>query len=124
MTMMYLSWQRGERWLVGIISIQDISVFDFPSIKQHMRNIVTCVNVMFVIQWLHLHTKKRNRLAQSRLNDMVFVKFNHALECRAKSKETDPILLQDIDESNERLMGRMEDDEDDDEAVFVGEDLT
>ncbi|KAE8718732.1 putative pyridoxal kinase [Hibiscus syriacus] len=34
---------------------------------------------------------------------------------------TDPILLQDIDESNEWLMGRMEDD---DEAVFVGEDLT
>ncbi|KAE8717751.1 hydroxyproline-rich glycoprotein family protein [Hibiscus syriacus] len=71
-----------------------------------------------------LHTKKRNRLAQSRLNDMVFVKFNRALERRAKSKEIDPILLQDIDESNEWLMGRMEDDEDDDEAVFVGEDLT
>ncbi|XP_039017081.1 uncharacterized protein LOC120147907 [Hibiscus syriacus] len=71
-----------------------------------------------------LHTKKRNRLAQSRLNDMVFVKFNRALERRAKSKEIDPILLQDINESNEWLMGRMEDDEDDDEAVFVGEDLT
>ncbi|KAE8715827.1 hypothetical protein F3Y22_tig00110160pilonHSYRG00705 [Hibiscus syriacus] len=71
-----------------------------------------------------LHTKKRNRLAQSRLNDMVFVKFNRALERRAKSKETDPILLQDIDESNEWLMIRMEDDEDDDEAMFVGEDLT
>ncbi|KAE8666775.1 hypothetical protein F3Y22_tig00112491pilonHSYRG00253 [Hibiscus syriacus] len=68
-----------------------------------------------------LHTKKRNRLAQSRLNDMVFVKFNRPLERRAKSKETDPILLQDIDKSNEWFMGRMEND---DEAVFVGEDLT
>ncbi|KAE8695810.1 Detected protein of unknown function [Hibiscus syriacus] len=73
-----------------------------------------------------LHTKKRNRLAQSRLNDMVFVKFNSALERRAESKETDPILLQDIDESNDWFMKRVEDDEDEDEdeAVFFSEDFT
>nr|KAJ0206925.1 hypothetical protein LSAT_V11C500243910 [Lactuca sativa] len=71
----------------------------------------------------HLHTKKRNRLAQERLNDMVFVKFNRSLERRAKDKENDHLILQEIDESNEWLMGRMED-ETDDEAVFVGEDLT
>ncbi|CAH1452891.1 unnamed protein product [Lactuca virosa] len=71
----------------------------------------------------HLHTKKRNRLAQERLNDMVFVKFNRSLERRAKDKENDHLILQEIDESNEWLMGRMED-ESDDEAVFVGEDLT
>ncbi|CAH1433741.1 unnamed protein product [Lactuca virosa] len=47
----------------------------------------------------HLLTKKRNRLARSRLNDMVFVKFNRALDRRVKDKEKDPILLQEIDES-------------------------
>nr|VDD32659.1 unnamed protein product [Brassica oleracea] len=43
-----------------------------------------------VFQWLsgkgrlnrQLHTKRRNRLAQSRLNDMVFVKYNRALQRR------------------------------------------
>ncbi|KAI3507987.1 hypothetical protein L1887_22986 [Cichorium endivia] len=70
-----------------------------------------------------LHTKRRNRLAQCRLNDMVYVKFNRALERRTKDKEKDRIMLEDIDESNEWLMGRLEEDENEDEAVFVGEDL-
>lgn len=69
----------------------------------------------------HLHTKKRNRLAQSRLNDLVFVKSNRALRCRReKSSSRDPILLKEIDESNEWLLGRMEDDSDDDDLVFEG----
>ncbi|KAL4567756.1 hypothetical protein LXL04_023349 [Taraxacum kok-saghyz] len=67
----------------------------------------------------HLHTKKRNRLAQARLNDMVFVKFNRALNRRAKDKDKDHILLEDIDESNEWLLGRLEE-ENDDDSVFVG----
>ncbi|KAL4574986.1 hypothetical protein LXL04_021826 [Taraxacum kok-saghyz] len=66
----------------------------------------------------HLHTKKRNRLAQARLNDMVFVKFNRGLNRRAKDKDKDHILLEDIDESNEWLLGRLEE-ENDDDAVFV-----
>ncbi|KAJ0685123.1 putative transcription factor/ chromatin remodeling BED-type(Zn) family [Helianthus annuus] len=73
----------------------------------------------------HLHTKKRNRLTQERLNDMVYVKFNRAMERRHKKEGTaDPILLEDIDESNEWLMGTMEDEEHDDDLVFEGEDLT
>ncbi|CAN6860500.1 unnamed protein product [Brassica oleracea] len=32
----------------------------------------------------HLHTKRRNILAQSRLNDMVFVQYNRALQLRMK----------------------------------------
>nr|KAJ0220498.1 hypothetical protein LSAT_V11C200084470 [Lactuca sativa] len=54
---------------------------------------------------------------------MVFAKFNRVLERRAKDKENDPILLEDIDEINEWLMIKMEDDNDD-EVMFVGEDLT
>ncbi|KAD3067150.1 hypothetical protein E3N88_35030 [Mikania micrantha] len=73
----------------------------------------------------HIHTKKRNRLAQDRLNEMVYVKFNRALERRSKKEGTaDPIMLEDIDDSNEWLMGRMEDDDSDDELVFTGEDLS
>ncbi|KAD0994772.1 hypothetical protein E3N88_43436 [Mikania micrantha] len=73
----------------------------------------------------HIHTKKRNRLAQDRLNEMVYVKFNRALERRSKKEGTaDPIMLEDIDDSNEWLMGRMEDDDSDDELIFTGEDLS
>ncbi|GMQ01633.1 hypothetical protein CsSME_00048203 [Camellia sinensis var. sinensis] len=57
----------------------------------------------------HLHSKKRNRLAQKRLNDLVFVKYNKALKRRyMKRANIDPISLKDIDESNEWLIGRME----------------
>ncbi|ESQ37081.1 hypothetical protein EUTSA_v10002971mg, partial [Eutrema salsugineum] len=63
---------------------------------------------------LTLHTKKRNRLAQDRLNDMVFVKYNRALKRRYNRKDIiDPILLDDIDESNEWLLGRMDGHDDD-----------
>ncbi|XP_042005556.1 uncharacterized protein LOC121754247 [Salvia splendens] len=73
----------------------------------------------------HIHSKKRNRLAQQRLNDLVFVKYNRALERRFKiSDTTDPILLSDIDESNEWLLGRMEDEDNDlDDLVFDDGDL-
>ncbi|GKF72981.1 hypothetical protein Tco_0219313, partial [Tanacetum coccineum] len=48
-------------------------------------------------------------MAQGRLNDMVFVKYNRALDRRCKNIDTaDPILLKDIDESNEWLMGHMD----------------
>ncbi|KAE8734614.1 hypothetical protein F3Y22_tig00000738pilonHSYRG00067 [Hibiscus syriacus] len=70
----------------------------------------------------HLHTKKRNRLTQERLNDMVYVKFNHSLQRR--NGTSDPIALDDIDESNEWLMGRMENDEDEEDLVFLDDDLT
>ncbi|GJU90964.1 hydroxyproline-rich glycoprotein family protein [Tanacetum coccineum] len=78
------------------------------------------------IIYFQLHTKKRNRLAQSRLNDMVFVKFNRALERRSRREgNADPILLNEIDDSNEWMMGRMEDDcNDGDDLVYIGEDLT
>jgi hypothetical protein len=78
------------------------------------------------ILFFQLHTKKRNRLAQSRLNDLVFVKYNRALRRRFLKKDSsDPIILEDIDESNEWLLGRMEDDSDDEiEFVFGDDDLT
>ena len=56
---------------------------------------------------------------------MIFVKSNRALKRRREeSNSRDPILLKEIDESNEWLLGRMEDDSDDDDLVFEGDTLT
>ena len=77
------------------------------------------------LRCLQLHTKKRNKLAQSRLNDLVFVKSNRALKHRREeSTSRDPILLKDIDESNEWLLERMEGDSDEDDLVFEDDTLT
>lgn len=55
---------------------------------------------------------------------MVYVKFNRSLNHRTNRKDNvDPILLNEIDESNEWLLGRLEEDKDDN-LVFEGEDLT
>ena len=58
---------------------------------------------------MQIHSKKRNRLAQQRLNDLVYVKYNRALKRRYDARDRiDPISLKDIDDSNEWLMGKME----------------
>lgn len=53
-----------------------------------------------------VHTKRRNRLEQQRLNALVFVKYNLQLEMRQKSREEkgdtyDPISLSDIESDDE-----------------------
>ena len=64
-------------------------------------------------------------MAQERLNDLVFVKYNRTLRKRYDNRDSiDPILLKDIDESNEWLLGRMEEDSDGDEFVFEDDTLT
>ena len=64
-------------------------------------------------------------MAQERLNNLVFVKYNRDLEPRFNIQDvTDHILLSDIDDSNEWLMGRMEDeDAGGDDFVFQNESL-
>ncbi|KAF3970147.1 hypothetical protein CMV_006128 [Castanea mollissima] len=66
----------------------------------------------------HVHSKKRNRLAQSRMVDLVYIEYNRALNRRYNLRDTiDPISLKDIDDSNEWLTGRVEE-EDVDEFVL------
>ncbi|XP_052170573.1 uncharacterized protein LOC127786893 isoform X3 [Diospyros lotus] len=74
----------------------------------------------------HLHNKKRNRLEQQRLNDLVFVKYNRALRRRfSLRKSIDPISLDEVDESNEWLLGAIDKfGESDDELVHEDHDLT
>ena len=52
--------------------------------------------------------KKRNRLAQKRLNDLVFVKYNQKMKTRYDKRDViDPISLDDIDESNEWVLNHL-----------------
>ncbi|XP_009596829.1 uncharacterized protein [Nicotiana tomentosiformis] len=70
----------------------------------------------------HIHSKKRNRLELSRLNDLVYIKYNRTLRRLYKARDTiDPILLDNIDEANEWLSGAPQNHED--EQVYVGDDL-
>ncbi|XP_042409955.1 uncharacterized protein LOC121999324 [Zingiber officinale] len=56
-----------------------------------------------------IHSKKRNRLTQQRLNDLVFVKYNHALKLWYDARDKiAPISLTDIDDSNEWASGAEE----------------
>ncbi|XP_039046239.1 uncharacterized protein LOC120186354 [Hibiscus syriacus] len=58
---------------------------------------------------IKLYNKRRNRLAQTQLNNLVYVKYNQALKRRYNHRDViDPISLDDIDESNEWLLGRMD----------------
>ena len=61
-----------------------------------------------------------------RLNDLVYIKYNRTLMKRYTEHHTiDPIILKDIEDSNEWLMGRMEDEgAAEDDLVFEGDDLT
>nr|KAJ0222919.1 hypothetical protein LSAT_V11C200067570 [Lactuca sativa] len=92
---------------------------------------LTCKTLLYVCLASHIVQQvvketgeSFNIFEQSRLNDMVYVKFNCSLNRRTNRKDNvDPILLKEIDESNEWLFGRLEEDKDDN-LVFEGEDLT
>nr|CAN68338.1 hypothetical protein VITISV_025979 [Vitis vinifera] len=61
---------------------------------------------------MKIHSKRRNRLDHQRLNDLVYIKYNRALKRRYNERNTiDPISLKDIDDNNEWLIGRMEDED-------------
>ncbi|KAL6543367.1 hypothetical protein OROHE_010887 [Orobanche hederae] len=72
---------------------------------------------------MKIHSKKRNRLAQKRLNDLVYVKYNRALKRRYEARDRiDPITLKDIDDSNEWLTGVVDGENQEDENDFVFDD--
>lgn len=57
--------------------------------------------LFLVPAYLQLHNKRRNKLAQARLNDLLFIKYNRTLTHRYDLHDKiDPIKLNDIDESN------------------------
>eukprot|EP00253_Pinus_taeda_P001823 PITA_01823 len=51
-----------------------------------------------------IHTKKRNRLDKKRLNDLVYVQYNLRLRRKQllnKSPDSEPIVLEDIDQTSD-----------------------
>ena len=55
------------------------------------------------------------------MNDLLYIKYNRALKWRYNLRDTiDPISLKDVDDSNEWLIGRVEEDE---VKEFVEDDL-
>nr|CAN83296.1 hypothetical protein VITISV_008290 [Vitis vinifera] len=78
---------------------------------------------------IKIHSKRRNRLDHQGLNDLVYIKYNRALKRRYNERNTiDPISLKDIDDSNEWLIGKMEDEDShggaQDDFVFDDDNLT
>nr|XP_018686228.1 PREDICTED: uncharacterized protein LOC103993628 [Musa acuminata subsp. malaccensis] len=54
----------------------------------------------------NIHAQRRNRLEHQRLHDLVYIKYNQALKARYNLQNgIDPISSQDIDDSNEWLVG-------------------
>jgi hypothetical protein len=65
-------------------------------------NAFGCERNWFVFE--RIHTKKRNRLEQKRLNDLVFVQYNLRLRCNQllnKRLDSDPIVLDDVDPTSD-----------------------
>ena len=61
-----------------------------------------CERSWFVFE--RIHTKKRNRLEQKQLNDLVFVQYNLWLRCNQllnKRPYTGPIVLDDVDPTSD-----------------------
>ncbi|KAK4429131.1 hypothetical protein Salat_1213300 [Sesamum alatum] len=77
---------------------------------------------------MQLHTKRRNKVEQQCLNDLVYIKYNRALRRQYDARDTiDPIALDEIDYCNEWMQGRLNTNSDDDEKnarVFEDDDLT
>ncbi|KAI7727262.1 hypothetical protein M8C21_032865, partial [Ambrosia artemisiifolia] len=58
-----------------------------------------------------IHSKKKNRLEQQKLHDLVYVKYNKMLKNRRDADVAyDPISLDEIDDNNEWLTGKMDED--------------
>ncbi|XP_061376092.1 uncharacterized protein LOC133318145 [Gastrolobium bilobum] len=73
----------------------------------------------------HIHSKKRSRLEHQKLQDLVFIKYNQALKHRYDSHDViDLIILKDIDDSNEWLVGEVGEDNAEDENIFYDDTLT
>ena len=74
---------------------------------------------------LQIHLKKRRRLEHQKLQDLVYVKYNQALLDRFECHDViDPIALNDLDDSNEWLLGELEGEEIGNDQVFDnGDDL-
>ncbi|XP_058105502.1 uncharacterized protein LOC131248982 [Magnolia sinica] len=86
---------------------------------------LTCSTSGYECNWSTfeaIHTKKRNRLEQKNLNDLVFIQYNQKLRERFQTRKEkpgffDPICLNELDADNKWLVET-------EDPVFCGEELT
>ncbi|XP_075473332.1 uncharacterized protein LOC142504339 [Primulina tabacum] len=70
--------------------------------NSNIENDYEVVTAHLLVNEIGLHSKRRNKLEQKKLNDLVYIKYNRALRRRYDMHDTiDPISLVDIDDSNE-----------------------
>ena len=70
-----------------------------------------------------IHTKKRNRLEQQWLNDLVYVQYNLRLRCNQllnKRPDSNPIVLEDIDPTSNWVVETCPPEFDFDDDIGVG----
>ncbi|XP_073285048.1 uncharacterized protein [Primulina huaijiensis] len=113
----------AEWWLAYGCSTPELQVFAVKVLS------LTCSSSACERNWSvfeHLHSKRRNRLEQKKLNDLVYIKYNRALRRRYDMRDMiDPISLADIDDSNEWLMGGLNNNSgDENDLVFDDDSLT
>ncbi|XP_020222646.1 uncharacterized protein LOC109805096 isoform X2 [Cajanus cajan] len=75
---------------------------------------------------IKIHSKKRSKLEHQKLQDLVFIKYNQALQERFECQDPiDPIALNEVDDNNEWMLGEENDeDEFEDDLVFDDDVLT
>ncbi|XP_073290495.1 uncharacterized protein [Primulina huaijiensis] len=113
----------AEWWLAYGCSTPELQVFAVKVLS------LTCSSSACERNWSvfeHLHSKRRNRLEQKKLNDLVYIKYNRALRRRYDMRDMiDPISLAEIDDSNEWLMGGLNNNSgDENDLVFDDDSLT
>ncbi|MQL81509.1 hypothetical protein Taro_013971, partial [Colocasia esculenta] len=109
---------RLERSVVGA-SCGEVMHLTFDELQ--------CVFLGFVALLQNIHTKKRNRLEQKRLNNLVYVQYNQRLKdifqtMKENPGKKDPLVVDELDATNEWLVHHPNLDQED--RVFEGEDFT
>ncbi|CAI9303558.1 unnamed protein product [Lactuca saligna] len=109
---------RSAQWIFGNPIVKKMRVKIAPAEWWMQYGASTPALKKFAVK---LHSKKRNRLEQQKLNDLVYIKYNRALRRRYNMRDTiDPIILDDANviDPTEWLMGGEEEEED--APVFEG----
>ena len=100
-----------------------IDLFDYRFTHWKLKLKLTFI---FFFKLLQIQSKKRRRLEHQKLQDLVYVKYNQDFVNHFNSRDViDLVVLNDIDESNDWLLGELEEEKNaKDELVFQDNDLS
>ncbi|KAG5003386.1 hypothetical protein JHK82_027399 [Glycine max] len=117
--------RAGERFgmTVTMKARTEISPKKTPHLQTIVIKVLNLTCSSSGCELIGIHSKKRSRLEHQKLQDLVYVKYNQALLDRFECHDViDPITLNDIDYSNEWLLGELEGEEADNDLVFDDDD--